>query len=342
MKGIERKQLLAVLSSILLFAAVLLMGTGVTTISVYAASGTVYSCTIHPCYKHPITGEIEDSGGESSYATGQGMVEGAVSTTGILEEADSGEYYLTIRLSLMDYTSNHSFWVQSWGASEWSSPALGITGTGTDSNGTTNDICIQIPDKECVVRGSMYVEPMGRDVIFYLYPSDYKSGNSTDMTATMVTEASGSDTSETTKAASESSAAAESTTESTKSKDKNAETTAAAKTETKAASKAETTTASQTDTAATADSDEDESSLNKAQGLSLSTEEEVSAQVTEEAAASGTGAYTMGEQILINIVSFTVSGLILLIAAAFVVYLFIKNWRRWFGDDEDFADDDEE
>ena len=68
---------------------------------------------IHPCYAHPVTGEIEDSGGEASYATGQGMVEGAVYTTGILEVTDSGNYYLTIRLSLMDYTSNHSFWVQS-------------------------------------------------------------------------------------------------------------------------------------------------------------------------------------------------------------------------------------
>ena len=36
----------------------------------------------------------------------------------------------------------------------------------------------------------MYVEPMGRDVIFYLYPSNYSEGNNTDMNATMVTESS--------------------------------------------------------------------------------------------------------------------------------------------------------
>ena len=39
----------------------------------------------------------------------------------------------------------------------------------------------------------MYVSPMGRDVIFYLYPSDFTAGNTTDMTATMVTAASGTD-----------------------------------------------------------------------------------------------------------------------------------------------------
>ena len=93
----------------------------------------------------------------------------------------------------MDYTSNHSFWVQSVGDSGWSSPALGVTGSGTDNNGATSDVCIQVPSENCVVRGSMYVSPMGRDVIFYLYPSDFTAGNTTDMNATMVTAAAGTD-----------------------------------------------------------------------------------------------------------------------------------------------------
>lgn len=177
-----------------LLAALVLtvMGAGIGAVPVRAASGNIYTCVIHPCYAHPVTGVIEDSGGEASYATGQGMVDGAVYTTGILELTDSGEYYLTIRMSLMDYTSNHSFWVQNVGDSNWSSPAIGVTGNGTDDNGATADICMQVPSENCVVRGSMYVEPMGRDVIFYLYPSDYTAGNNTNMNATIVTEASGS------------------------------------------------------------------------------------------------------------------------------------------------------
>ena len=138
----------------------LFMGAGFPTVPVQAASGTVYTCTIHPCYRHPVTGEIEDSGGEASYATGQGMVDGAVYPTGILELTDGGEYYLTIRMSLMDYTANHSFWVQSVGDAGWSTPALGVTGSGTDNNGSTSDICIQVPSENCVIRGAMYVEPM--------------------------------------------------------------------------------------------------------------------------------------------------------------------------------------
>ena len=120
------RQIRKTLAGFLAAVLALVLGAGISAVSVKAESGTVYTCVIHPCYAHPVTGEIEDSGGEASYATGQGMVEGAVYTTGILEVTDSGNYYLTIRLSLMDYTSNHSFWVQSVGDSGWSSPALGV------------------------------------------------------------------------------------------------------------------------------------------------------------------------------------------------------------------------
>ena len=146
-------------------AAVMVILAGVWTAAVpaEAASGNVYTCAVHPCYVHPVTGVIEDSGGEASYATGQGMVDGVVYPTGILELTDSGEYYLTVRFSLMDQTSGHSFWVQNVGDSGWSAPAAGVTGSGTDGNGTTADICIQVPSENCVVRVSMYVDPMGRD-----------------------------------------------------------------------------------------------------------------------------------------------------------------------------------
>ena len=160
---------------------------GFPAVEAQAATGSVYTCTINRCYAHPVTGVVEDSGGAGSYATGQGMVEGCVYPTGILEVADDGNYYLTIRMSLMDYTSGHDFQVQSVGDSGWSSTGYAQTGTGSDSNGTTADVVIQVPSENCIVRGTMYVEPMGRNVVFYLYPSDYKEGNNTDMNATMVT-----------------------------------------------------------------------------------------------------------------------------------------------------------
>lgn len=109
--------------------------------------------------------------------------------TGIMEMTDDGGYYLTFRLGLIDYTKNQTFKVQKRGASGWSTPEeQGTTKTGKDSDGTTHDICVKVPAKDCIVRGSMYVQPMGRDVIWYFYPNHFKKGNTTGMKATIVTE----------------------------------------------------------------------------------------------------------------------------------------------------------
>lgn len=309
-------------------AAVFLALTGVWTAAcpVQAASGNVYTCVIHPSYAHPVTGVIEDSGGEASYATGQGMVDGAIYTTGILEVTDSGEYYLTIRMSLMDYTSNHSFWVQNAGDSGWSSPAVGVTGNGTDNNGATADICMQVPGENCVVRGSMYVEAMGRDVIFYLYPSDYTAGNNTNMNATIVTEASGSSgtgNSGSTSSGSSNAGLSGSSLQSSSG--------------TSASGSSDTESGDGSTEAPVLSSSIDEAArpapsagveLNDARGLSLSTETDAPEEVEETGSSGRSGAFAIGAAV-------TVSGLILLGTAAVIVYFFRKNWKRWGGGYDD-------
>lgn len=331
-----------------LLAALVLtvMGAGIGAVPVRAASGNIYTCVIHPCYAHPVTGVIEDSGGEASYATGQGMVDGAVYTTGILELTDSGEYYLTIRMSLMDYTSNHSFWVQNVGDFNWSSPAIGVTGNGTDDNGTTADICMQVPSENCVVRGSMYVEPMGRDVIFYLYPSDYTAGNNTNMNATIVTEASGSGGTSTYSGSG--STSTESGTSGSGSTNTQSESTGngnASLSGSSLQSDSELLSSDSSDTEPVDNSTEapalsssiDEAAqptpstdaeLSDAQGLSLSTAADTVEEAEDMAGSSGGSVFVMGTAV-------TVSGLILMGTAAVIVYFFRKNWRRWGGGYDD-------
>lgn len=339
MKKAKRTFLSALLTLALAFAA----AAGFTAQPVKAAAGTVYTCTINRCYAHPVTGVIEDSGGESSYATGQGMVEGAVYGTGMLEVTDSGEYYLTIRMSLMDYTSNHSFWVQSVGDSGWSTPAMGQTGSGSDSNGTTADITIQVPSENCVVRGGMYVEPMGRDVIFYLYPSNFSAGNSTDMMPAMVTEASGSGSSNETYETNESAGTAqsgdsnlsnggtlESGAESLESAEEETTETSGTSEEEKTALKLEN---SITEAATPEISlDTESSTLDSAKGLSLSTADEAQAEETDADSTAASGSPVM------SAVLFLVVGLILIAVVAVLVFVFRKNWKRWGG----AQDDDEE
>lgn len=329
-----------ILSAIMTCVLAITLMAGFPAVKAYAASGTVYSCAINRCYAHPVTGVIEDSGGESSYATGQGMVEGCVYSNGILEVTDDGAYYLTIRMSLMDYTSGHSFQVQNVGDSGWSTPSeIGITGNGSDSNGTTADVCMRVPSENCVVRGSMYVEPMGRYVIFYLYPSNYSEGNNTDMNATMVTAASGTDNSQASGSSSLQSSTGSQTsgnaslqngTGNDKNSSSDSDNAEESESETGSAPKLQS---SITQAAAPASSSgTDSSTLNSAEGLSLSTAQDASDKEnvsdTDAAKTSGSSAFQIG-------LAVTVAGLILIAVAAGIVYFFRRNWRRWGGGEDD-------
>lgn len=338
-----------ILSVWMTLALAITMMAGFPAIKAYAASGSVYTCTVNRCYAHPVTGVIEDSGGESSYATGQGMVEGCVYNSGILEVTDDGAYYLTIRMSLMDYTSGHSFQVQNVGDSGWSTPSeIGVTGNGSDSNGTTADVCMRVPSENCVVRGSMYVEPMGRDVIFYLYPSNYNEGNSTDMNATMVTESSGSGDAGTQASDGGSSSDAESASgsgslssgsgnSSLKSSSKDSDSKDSDKEEKDTDDKESKELESSITVTATPEAQEtpstDSSTLDSASGLSLST----AADAEETGADEENAAANSGNRIFQIALAVVISGLILIGVAAAVVYFFRKNWNRWGG-----AQDDEE
>ena len=336
-----------ILSAIMTCVLAITLMAGFPAVKAYAASGTVYSCTINRCYAHPVTGVIEDSGGESSYATGQGMVEGCVYSNGILEVSDDGAYYLTIRMSLMDYTSGHSFQVQNVGDSGWSTPSeIGITGNGSDSNGTTADVCMRVPSENCVVRGSMYVEPMGRDVIFYLYPSNFSEGNSTDMKATMVTGSSAS-TDEETQASEEgessdaevssgsSSSSSGGGNSSLKSSSKDNEEKDSDNKEKDNNSEEGKKLESSITVTATPEAQETpstgSSTLDSASGLSLSTATDV--EDTEENAGNNTE--NSSNRIFQIALAVVISGLILIGVTAAVVYFFRKNWRRWGGAEDD-------
>ena len=331
-----KKNLLACFGAAVLFVAATL---GFPVTSVHAESGSVYSCTINRCYSHPVTGEIEDSGGEASYATGQGMVEGAVYASGLMEVTDSGNYYLTIRMSLIDYTSGHSFSVQNVGDSGWSGTGVAVTANGSDSNGTTSDICIQVPSENCIVRVSMYVTPMGRNVTFYLYPSDYSEGNSVGMNPAFVTEEAAS-----AEASGSGEAVANSTLDTGSAQEAGAsetadtqETDGTESTDEAAQDNEEKTQndAAATQAAASKSSDESDTDkeLNSAQGLNLSTAEEDST-TSGEKKSDGESSVRVNTVFAIAL-AVTGSGLVLILVTALIIWYFRKNWRRWGGEDDD-------
>ncbi|HER0863932.1 TPA: heme-binding protein [Streptococcus pyogenes] len=175
------KQLLQV---IVVFMISLSTMTGV----VYADKGQIYECIIQRNYRHPISGQIEDSGGEHSFDIGQGMVEGTVYSDAMLEVSDAGKIVLTFRMSLADYSGNYQFWIQPGGTGSFQAVDYNITQKGTDTNGTTLDIAISLPTVNSIIRGSMFVEPMGREVVFYLSASELIQKYSGNMLAQLVTE----------------------------------------------------------------------------------------------------------------------------------------------------------
>ena len=334
-------------------------------ISVHAESGPVYSCTINRSYGNPVTGEVEDSGGDSSYATGQGMVESAVYSQGLMEVTDSGNYYLTLRLSLLDYTSGHTFAVQNVGDSGWMDTATAVTANGSDGSGSTADVCMQVPSENCIVRISMYVSPMGRDAVFYVYPTNYSEGNSVGMNPYFVTESgdsgtsygsennSGSvadqtgntQTSDTQQNSNNSQALAAlqnagNSTQQTNEEDKNTDQTGKDKEKQSDQEQNSDTdndpdndTLTSAETTDSADSD-GEAELNNAQGLSLSTASGSTANVSEKT----TGEISVSPYFMLGM-TIVISGLILILAAALVVWYFRRNWRRWGGED-DYDDED--
>lgn len=297
-------------------------------------SGKVYSCNIVPCYRHPVTNKVEDAGGESSYATGQGMVESVLKTSGMLEQTDNGQCYLTMRVGLMDYTSDHKFYVQKRGAASWQKVSPTVTKKGSDSNGKTADYCISLSDKNSIVKVSMYVRPMGRNVVFYAYAKNVKLGKVSGMAVTHVYANASSDT----------------RTDNTKTSDSDLSG--------DASGLENDSTALSGNTLSDVNSELSESGLSDAQGLSLSTESKENGSDASgsqgngvsETASDGNGTQTAGRNngksenmtmtkwVIVLMISITLSGLVLMAAGAGVAYYFRRNWRRW---GEEMEDDEE-
>ncbi|HER0882230.1 TPA: heme ABC transporter substrate-binding protein IsdE [Streptococcus pyogenes] len=177
-----------VIKQLLQVIVVFMISLSTMTNLVYADKGQIYGCIIQRNYRHPISGQIEDSGGEHSFDIGQGMVEGTVYSDAMLEVSDAGKIVLTFRMSLADYSGNYQFWIQPGGTGSFQAVDYNITQKGTDTNGTTLDIAISLPTVNSIIRGSMFVEPMGREVVFYLSASELIQKYSGNMFAQLVTE----------------------------------------------------------------------------------------------------------------------------------------------------------
>ena len=151
---------------------------GITAIPAYAASNGIYTATATPHYRNPLTGKIEDSGGEDSKVLGQSMTESATDTRALVEVDSTGNTYITVRLKLMDNIQNPTFKV------DGSSVSASLMQE--DYSANTADYRMKVASENSVIRCSMYVVPMGRDVIFFITVSNLKSGSGDFVTSITV------------------------------------------------------------------------------------------------------------------------------------------------------------
>lgn len=151
---------------------------GITAIPTYAVSNGIYTATATPHYKHPKTGVIEDSGGSNSAVLGQSMTESATDTHALVEVDSDGAVYVTVRLKLMDNITNPTFRVDDQDVS--------ATLMQEDYTYNTADYRMRVNSENSIIRCSMYVVPMGRNVIFYITVSNLQSGSGDFVTSISV------------------------------------------------------------------------------------------------------------------------------------------------------------
>lgn len=154
---------------------VLALMAGISTIPALAASNGIYTATATSHYKHPVTGIIEDSGGEGSYVLGQSMTESALNKAALVEVDPQGNTFVTVRLNLMDNIQNPQFQVD--GSRNGNFSAVSAAVMQEDFTENTTDFRMQVPDENAVIRCNMYVIPMGREVIFYITVGNLQSGS---------------------------------------------------------------------------------------------------------------------------------------------------------------------
>lgn len=151
---------------------------GITAMSAYAADNGIYIATATPHYRNPQTGVIEDSGGDGSAVLGQSMTESATYRQALVEVDSSGNTFVTIRLQLMDNIRDPQFQVDG--------TPVSATLMQEDYTNNTADYRMRVNSENSVIRCSMNVIAMGRNVIFYITVSNLSEGSGDFITSITV------------------------------------------------------------------------------------------------------------------------------------------------------------
>lgn len=141
----------------------------------HAAVSAVYTASTAPSYSNPVTGAIEDSAGQSNVALAESMTTGCTYPAALVEKDTAGDTFVTLRFKLADQMGAMSFWADSGGDGAFA--AVEAAQMQVDSANNTADWRFQVPSEASNIRVSMYVTPMGRDVVYFTQLTGLVEGN---------------------------------------------------------------------------------------------------------------------------------------------------------------------
>lgn len=125
----------------------------------------VYTAGMVTTYYNPDTGIVDD-GGTANAALGEGMCRSATDKTALVEVDGNGEIWLTVRLLLQSNCSNVAFYTRN-GYDSYSQVSYDVIAE--DAANDSIDYRFKVTEAGQKIKCTMYVAPMGRDVLWYLY-----------------------------------------------------------------------------------------------------------------------------------------------------------------------------
>lgn len=155
--------------------AVFVVSSSVLVGAAHAATSAVHTASTAPSYANPVTGAIEDSAGQSNVALAESMTTGCTYPAALVEKDTAGNTFVTLRFKLADQMGAMSFWADNGGDGAFS--AVEAAQMQVDSANNTADWRFQVPSETSNIRVSMYVTPMGRDVVYFTQLTGLVEGN---------------------------------------------------------------------------------------------------------------------------------------------------------------------
>ena len=142
----------------------------------YAATSLALSAKTQPSYENPYNGVIEDSGGVRARALGESMVNSTVDKQAFFERDTDGHCFVTLRLHQGKEIGDVKFQSSKDDKGAFSE-AIAAQTMQKNAKANTIDVRAQVSSQDAALRVSMYVEPMGRYVIYFVKLAQFEPGN---------------------------------------------------------------------------------------------------------------------------------------------------------------------